>query len=46
MSAYHGQTAPILDYYRQKNILKTIDAMAEIGQVGQQIHQSIYNKII
>ncbi|CDW81498.1 adenylate kinase b-like [Stylonychia lemnae] len=46
MGAYHGLTAPILDYYRQKNILKTIDAMAEISQVGQQIHESIYNKII
>ena len=30
MGAYHGQTAPILDYYRQKNLLKSIDAMAPI----------------
>ena len=27
MQAYHTQTAPILNYYSQKNILKTIDAM-------------------
>lgn len=45
MQAYHGQTAPILDYYKQKNILKTIDAMAEIGNVKQQIHESIYSRI-
>lgn len=46
MSAYHNQTAPILDYYRQKNILKTIDAMAQIDQVKTQIHSSIYNNIV
>ena len=30
MQAYHTQTAPILNYYSQKNILKTIDAMQSI----------------
>eukprot|EP00347_Sterkiella_histriomuscorum_P010621 403375566 len=45
MSAYHGQTAPILEYYRNKNILNTIDAMAEIGNVKQQIHESIYSRM-
>ena len=45
MQAYHGQTAPILDYYRNKNILYTINAMASINEVEQQIHESIYNKI-
>ena len=30
MGAYHGQTAPILEYYRQKSILSSIDAMAPI----------------
>lgn len=34
MTAYHGQTAPILDYYRQKNILHTINAMAPINNVS------------
>lgn len=46
MAAYHNQTAPILDYYRQKNILKSIDAMAQIDQVKTQIHSSIYNNIV
>ena len=30
MQAYHGQTAPILNYYQDKNILQTIDAMQKI----------------
>lgn len=30
MTAYHGQTAPILSYYQNKNILKSIDAMQPI----------------
>jgi len=33
MTAYHNQTAPILDYYRSKNILQTIDAMQGIRDV-------------
>lgn len=45
MSQYHSQTAPILDYYRNKNILKTIDAMANIEKVQQQIHEAVYNKL-
>ncbi|CDW82823.1 adenylate kinase [Stylonychia lemnae] len=45
MTAYHDQTSPILNYYRNKNILYTINAMAAIDQVQQQIHESIYNKI-
>jgi adenylate kinase len=45
MGAYHTQTAPILDYYRKQNILKTIDAMASIDSVQQQLHESIYNRI-
>ena len=45
MSAYHQQTAPILDYYRQKSLLHTIDAMAPIKQVQQQINDSIYKRL-
>ena len=45
MSAYHASTAPILDYYRQKNILSTVDAMQKIDQVQQQIDESIYSRI-
>ena len=33
LAAYHEMTAPILPYYAQKGILKSIDGMAEIPQV-------------
>ncbi len=46
MSAYHQQTAPILDYYRQKNILNTIDAMQGIKNVTQQIDEKLYSRIL
>jgi adenylate kinase len=37
LAAYHGQTAPILPYYRQKGILQAVDGMAEIDEVTRQI---------
>jgi adenylate kinase len=37
LAAYHGQTAPILPYYRTKGILQTVDGMAEIDEVTRQI---------
>ena len=46
MQAYHASTAPILNYYQQKHILKTIDAMQKIQQVTQQIDEAIYRNIV
>jgi adenylate kinase len=37
LAAYHGQTAPILPYYKQKGILQAVDGMAEIDEVTRQI---------
>jgi adenylate kinase len=37
LAAYHGQTAPILPYYRERGILKTIDGMAAIDAVTGEI---------
>lgn len=37
LDAYRQQTAPILPYYRVKGILRTVDGMAEIDEVGRQI---------
>ena len=45
MSSYHQQTAPILDYYRNKQLLRSIDGMAPIDNVWHDIHNSIYNNI-
>ena len=37
LEVYHKQTAPILPYYRDKGILKTVDGMATIDGVAGQI---------
>jgi len=37
LDAYRSQTAPILPYYQGKGILKTVDGMAEIDEVTEQI---------
>jgi adenylate kinase len=37
LEAYHRQTAPILPYYRAKGVLRTVDGMADIDEVGRQI---------
>ncbi len=37
LAAYRHDTAPVLPYYRDKNILKTVDGMASIDDVTRQI---------
>ena len=37
LKTYDESTLPILDYYSSKNIVKDIDAMANIDEVSQQI---------
>jgi adenylate kinase len=37
LDAYRDQTAPILPYYRNRGILRTVDGMAEIDEVTRQI---------
>jgi len=37
LKTYDESTLPILDYYSSKNIVKDIDAMANINEVSQQI---------
>ena len=41
LEAYRAQTAPILPYYREKGVLKTVDGMAEIGEVARQIEAGL-----
>lgn len=37
LAAYHAQTAPISAFYARKGILKTVDGMAPIDDVGRQM---------
>jgi len=38
LEAYHAQTAPLLPYYKDKGVLKTVDGMAAIDAVTSQIN--------
>ncbi|CAO3413366.1 adenylate kinase [Azospirillum doebereinerae] len=37
LAQYHQQTAPILPYYQERGVLKTVDGMADIDEVTSQI---------
>lgn len=41
LEAYRGQTAPILPYYRDRGMLRTVDGMADIDDVGAQIDKAL-----
>ncbi len=38
LAVYHEQTAPIIPYYRDKGLLKTVDGMQEIEQVSKDLY--------
>ncbi|HET9902840.1 MAG TPA: adenylate kinase [Xanthobacteraceae bacterium] len=37
LAAYREQTAPLIDYYRRKGLLKTVDGMAPVNDVSATI---------
>jgi len=41
LDAYHRQTAPLLPYYRERGLLLTVDGMAEIDQVTDDVFRRI-----
>lgn len=41
LQAYRAQTLPILPYYREKGVLRSVDGMAEIDEVTRQIEALI-----
>jgi adenylate kinase len=41
LAAYHEQTAPLLPYYRERGLLLTVDGMAEIDQVSDDVFRRI-----
>ena len=41
LDVYHAQTAPVIEYYRARNMLKSVDGMATIDQVAGQIENAL-----
>lgn len=41
LGSYHSQTAPLLPYYRDKGVLRTVDGMRDIDEVTRQIFKEI-----
>ena len=41
LEAYHEQTAPIISYYGEKSVLKSVDGMADINEVTKQLKDVI-----
>jgi len=37
LAVYHAQTAPVAEYYRKKGVLKTVDGMGTMDEVGTAI---------
>jgi adenylate kinase len=41
LEAYHAQTEPLIDYYKNQGKLKSVDGMAEIGAVHRAIGRAL-----
>lgn len=41
LDAFHRQTAPVADYYRAKNVLKTVDGIGPVDEVFERIEKSL-----
>jgi len=44
LATYHTQTAPLLPFYSKQGVLRTVDGMADIGDVAVQIND-VLNKL-
>ncbi len=42
LEIYHQQTAPVLPFYKNKGILATVDGMADINDVSEQIKKLVH----
>ena len=41
LKAYHAQTEPLIDYYERQEKLKSVDGMAKIGAVQEEINHAL-----
>mmetsp|Transcript_17962 Transcript_17962/g.30560 ORF Transcript_17962/g.30560 Transcript_17962/m.30560 type:complete len:248 (-) Transcript_17962:108-851(-) len=45
LGAYHSQTSPILSFYQNKGVLRSVDAMQKMDKVKGEIHSFLYEPI-
>ncbi len=41
MSVYHAQTAPLVEYYRQRGILAEVDGLGSVEEVAKRIEEAL-----
>jgi adenylate kinase len=41
LNVYRQQTAPLVEYYRQKGLLRSVDGMASVGEVTDAIKKAV-----
>jgi adenylate kinase len=41
LDAYNEQTAPVIDYYRSRNVLRTIDSLQPVDAVTSELFRMI-----
>ena len=46
MDSYNKATTPILDYYKSRNTLRTLNATAPINDVRSQIERAIHTNML
>ena len=46
MASYHKSTTPVLDYYRSRNVLATLNATQPIPKVQSEIESALFSKML
>ncbi len=41
LGVYHGQTAPLITYYKSRGILRTVDGMAHVDDVSRSVEEAL-----
>jgi adenylate kinase len=41
LQAFHGQTMPVVSYYRNKNLLREVDGVGPVDEVFERIRKSL-----
>jgi len=44
LNIYHKQTAPVVEYYKNKGVLRTVDGMADMDNVSKQIEEVLQQR--